>query len=98
MRLTAREIDAIKAAAREAFGPGAVVRLFGSRVDDARRGGDVDLHFEVDGTVPDYVARYRFENMLESAFDGRKIDTVFSVRGHARTGFERIVYRDGIVL
>ena len=48
MRLTPTEIAAIKAAARDAFGETVVVRLFGSRVDDHRRGGDIDLHVEVD--------------------------------------------------
>ena len=44
MRLTSAEVSAIKAAARSAFGDTAVVRLFGSRVDDGARGGDIDLH------------------------------------------------------
>ena len=41
MRLSPREIGAIKAAAVEAFGLDATVRLFGSRVEDAARGGDI---------------------------------------------------------
>ena len=48
MRLTPHEVEAIKAAAREVFGPTAVVRVFGSRADDAKRGGDLDLYLEVD--------------------------------------------------
>ena len=43
MRLTEHEVSAIKQAAREAFGDDAVVRLFGSRVHDDLRGGDIDL-------------------------------------------------------
>ncbi len=43
MRLPAHYPAAIRAAAIEAFGPSAVVRLFGSRVDDDKRGSDIDF-------------------------------------------------------
>ncbi len=97
MRLTEQEVAAIKAAAREAFGPDVVVRLFGSRVHDHLKGGDIDLHFEVDDT-PEPSALYRFLGRTDEATDGRRIDTVFSKRGVVPRGFERIAYRDGIVL
>ena len=43
MRLTPDQITAIKSAAAENFGTDASVSLFGSRVDDSKRGGDIDL-------------------------------------------------------
>lgn len=46
MRLTTSQIETIRQAARQNFGAEASVWLFGSRVDDARRGGDVDLYIE----------------------------------------------------
>ena len=47
MRLTPEQIHAIKRHTRAVFGTDAIVRLFGSRTDDARSGGDVDLLIEL---------------------------------------------------
>ncbi|QYE36629.1 hypothetical protein KZX46_12335 [Polymorphobacter sp. PAMC 29334] len=98
MRLTDHEVAAIKAAAREAFGETAVVRLFGSRIDDSLRGGDVDLHVESDPLPDEWRAKGRFEDRLFERIEPRKVDLIVSQRGGTPRGFERIAYRDGIVL
>ncbi|MBS3911989.1 MAG: nucleotidyltransferase domain-containing protein [Hydrogenophaga sp.] len=46
MRLTREQIDSIKQTAQQVLGEDARVTLFGSRADDNRRGGDIDLLFE----------------------------------------------------
>ena len=46
MRLTTAEVADIAAAAKASLPPGTRVALFGSRTDDARRGGDIDLLVE----------------------------------------------------
>lgn len=46
MRLTPEQVATIKQAAVEVFGDGVSVKLFGSRLDDAMRGGDIDLLVE----------------------------------------------------
>jgi predicted nucleotidyltransferase len=46
VRLTPEEAAGIVAAAEQAFGPGVAVRLFGSRVRDDLRGGDIDILVE----------------------------------------------------
>lgn len=98
MRLKPNEVDAIRTAAREAFGADAVVRLFGSRVDDSKRGGDIDLHIEA-GPVDDVErSRDRFLDRLFCVIEPQKVDVVVSQRGAMPHGFERIAYRDGIVL
>lgn len=98
MRLTAVEIAAIKAATREAFGVTAVIRLFGSRTDDSLRGGDIDLHVEADPLSDEWHARNKFKDVLFRTIEPQRIDVVISQRGTTPYGFERIGYRDGIVL
>ena len=47
MRLGQKQVRAIKSTFSDVFGNGEIY-LFGSRVDDKRRGGDIDLYI-----VPD---------------------------------------------
>ena len=75
MRLTQEQIKFIKQTAHAVLGNDARVILFGSRVDDAKKGGDIDLLFETDHLVSNrastigaiYVALIR-------QFGDRKID------------------------
>jgi predicted nucleotidyltransferase len=46
MRLTPEQARAIVVATRELAGPDASVRLFGSRLHDELKGGDIDLLVE----------------------------------------------------
>lgn len=98
MRLKPQEIDAIKTAAADVFGPGVVVRLFGSRVHDDARGGDIDLHLEVDEMEDEWRAKDRFLDKLFAHMEPQKVDIIFSIRGKQPQAFERIAYRDGVVL
>jgi predicted nucleotidyltransferase len=53
MRLTPEAREIIRDTTREVFGEEARVRLFGSRVDDSERGGDIDLLVELGSHQPD---------------------------------------------
>ncbi|VAY86975.1 hypothetical protein CARN8_160001 [mine drainage metagenome] len=44
MRVPGKTIAILTALAKKCFGEDAEVRLFGSRVDDSKRGGDIDIH------------------------------------------------------
>ncbi len=98
MRLSPHEIAAIKAAAAHAFGPDAVVRLFGSRVDDARRGGDIDLHIEAGELADEWAARQRFEDNLFARIEEQRVDVAVRCRSDAPFGIDLIAMRDGVVL
>lgn len=97
MRLSAEEVAAIKAAAAAAFGPDAVVRLFGSRVHDHLRGGDTDLHVEWAGG-DEWRARDVFFERLFERVEPSRVDLVFTQRGAVPEPIERIALRDGLVL
>lgn len=48
MRIKAEIVDIIKKIAKENFGENAQVYLFGSRINDQKKGGDIDLYIETD--------------------------------------------------
>ncbi len=62
MRLTEQQQTIIRTAVTETFGADANVWLFGSRVDDSQRGGDIDLLIETEQV--DVVAIARAEIAL----------------------------------
>lgn len=78
MRLSQQQITAIKELTEETFGDDAEVYLFGSRVDDTRRGGDIDLYVETDLDDPEQIveARLRFLSRLKQRIGDQRIDVV----------------------
>jgi predicted nucleotidyltransferase len=72
MRLTEAQRTTILAEVESLLGKDTLLWLFGSRVDDAARGGDIDLYAEVAGDVPVQVeARLvaRLEHKLDNHVD-----------------------------
>jgi uncharacterized protein len=98
MRLSAGEIEAIRAAAREVLGPEARVWVFGSRIDDRLRGGDLDLLIEVapGQTTPEIELALR--DRIEPALDDLRVDIVFHERGTPLAPIAEIALRDGAPL
>ena len=78
MRITEQQRDDIKRAATESFGDAAHVWLFGSRVHDHLRGGDIDLYVESDLEDPEEAvdALLQFRVELTRRLGERKIDVV----------------------
>jgi len=86
VRLTPSQVETIRDTARRCFGQDADVWLFGSRVDDTRRGGDIDLYIETDLDTPEasWDAERRFLGALYLALGEQKIDVVVKRRGDQR--------------
>ena len=102
MRLTAEEISAIKVAAAEVFGREAQVRLFGSRVDDEKRGGDIDLHLTLSDdqgvNCAPLAAQAAFLERLFHRIEERRVDVVLTASDSPGSAMEAIALRDGVLL
>lgn len=96
MRLTPDEIAAIKECAAAHFGEGAVVRLFGSRLRDDLRGGDIDLHITTDGGDDAPSASFLAE--LEQRIGNDRIDVLHLARTGPRRPIDEIALLTGEVL
>jgi len=78
MRITPSEQEVIKRAAQECFDAAVVVRLFGSRVDDSKKGGDIDLFVQTSLVDPADIskAHTRFLAKLYAELGEQKIDVL----------------------
>lgn len=99
MRLTPDQRHVITEEVVRVFGPRATVRLFGSRVDNAARGGDIDLYVDVDGT-PDELLNQELQlrARLMRRLGERRIDVVMRQRGQPQREIDRQALRTGIAL
>lgn len=78
MRIKREEADFIKQKAKEYFGSEATVYLFGSRANDHKKGGDIDLYIETNLKKGFYDCKIKFLAALEKVLGTRKIDVVIN--------------------
>lgn len=79
MRLSQTEIDAIKKVARMVFGDNTKTLLFGSRIDDNKRGGDIDLYIKytpVNSDENQYQLKIKFLVQIKKIIGDQKIDVL----------------------
>lgn len=93
MRLAAKEQQAISGAIH-VVDADALIYLFGSRVDDAAKGGDIDLL--VLSKKIDLMMKLEILAKLHQALGERKIDLV--VYPDTSRPFSRMVVQDGVRL
>ncbi len=99
MRLAAEHIRKLKQLAREEAGPQARLRLFGSRLDDAAVGGDVDLLLELPTPVPDPAPlAARMSARASRVLGGRKVDVVLAAPNLKRLPIHESALRHGVEL
>jgi predicted nucleotidyltransferase len=94
MRLTPAQIDTIKSTAAAVLGEGVRVTLFGSRLDDHQKGGDVDLYIEV--PEPRLMQKIRCKVQLQDQLD-MPVDLIVKALGDT-SPISQIAKKEGIVL
>ncbi|MFK7780591.1 MAG: nucleotidyltransferase domain-containing protein [Candidatus Gracilibacteria bacterium] len=78
MRLSLYEIETIVKLKNKYFGNTSKIYLFGSRVDDAKKGGDIDLYVEADELSSTFTKKSDFLLELKSIIGEQKIDLIFA--------------------
>lgn len=96
MRLKPEQTEFIKATVAQYFGADARTWLFGSRVDDAKRGGDVDLFVQPAEEVDRFMARVRCLGALESGLP-YPVDLVVEDKGR-NLPIYRVALSEGVLL
>lgn len=93
MRLTEFEVDAIKECIYQ-FDPDAKIILFGSRVDDTKKGGDIDLLVLSEKITKS--ERRRIKINLYDKIGEQKIDMI--ITPEITSAFHRIAISEGLQL
>ncbi|MEW5966682.1 MAG: nucleotidyltransferase domain-containing protein [Pseudomonadota bacterium] len=96
MRLSDDQIHAIKRLASQIAGEQAHVRVFGSRLDDGARGGDLDLMLVLSDPVanPALLAA-RFSARVSRLMQGRRVDVVVAAPDLMHLPIHDVAFREG---
>lgn len=95
MRLRPDEILSIKNTVEEIL-PGAQVYLFGSRADDSKKGGDIDLLIVTNEKV-NFKEQGKIDWMLQQKLGEQKIDILYQIENEM-TNFGWLALETGIKL
>lgn len=99
MRLTDKQLQAIKQVVATVVGEEATITLFGSRVDDSQKGGDVDLlitlNYEVERPA---LLSAKISARLVRVLQGRKVDVLLSAPNLQSLPIHQIAKSKGVAL
>jgi predicted nucleotidyltransferase len=97
MRLSDFERNAIKSLAKQFYGQQAKVILFGSRVDDTKKGGDIDVFIDtpLESSIKD---KLNFLVQLENKIGEKKVDLIVKSKNSPAKDIFDIAKTTGIAL
>ncbi len=99
MRLTAQQQATIKDGVRSLFSSPVEVFLFGSRVDDTAKGGDIDLLIVLPEPVENHALTVaRVSARLSILLGGRKVDVLLQYPGALQQPIHRVAMQQGVKL
>jgi predicted nucleotidyltransferase len=97
MRLTAEEVQAIQEAVH-AEDPSARVYLYGSRLDDTRKGGDIDLYVETARNTRLLQLKARILHRQWSRLGVQRIDLLLRSQDTPLQAIHRMIRQNGVKL
>ncbi|MDF1588741.1 MAG: nucleotidyltransferase domain-containing protein [Gammaproteobacteria bacterium] len=96
MRLTAQQIKRIAELVQAVAGTQARVYVFGSRLDDDARGGDLDLMLELSEPIDNpALLSAQLSAKISRAMHGRRVDVLLSAPNLARLPIHDIAVNEG---
>ncbi len=99
MRLTDNQTEIIRQLAYQLAGSQSRVRVFGSRLDDAAHGGDIDLMLELPEPVDNpALMSAQMSAQVSRAMHGRKVDVLLSAPNLMRLPIHDIAFKEGKLL
>lgn len=98
MRLTPQQVSDIVRLAHEHIHPQAAVWLFGSRVDDSARGGDIDLYIETPDIIDPGLAKIYLRLAFEREWGECKVDIVLHPLSTPEMPIHKLARAEGIRL
>ena len=78
MRLNQQYISVIKQSFKDVFQSGEVY-LFGSRIDNSKKGGDIDLYLILNNKINLFRKKLKFLAKIKKVLGEQKIDIIFNI-------------------
>jgi predicted nucleotidyltransferase len=99
MRLTDQQILTVREVCMSIAGPQSRIRVFGSRLDDATRGGDLDIMLESAEPIANpALVSAQISARISRAMDGRKVDVLLSAPNLQRLPIHEVAFKEGMLL